>query len=87
MDLTFASSPTGLQVVVGAEQVAAPLTRTVIIGSTTTISAPTPQTLSGNSYTFANWSDGGVRTHVITAPATSATYTAPLPVPPMSTWP
>jgi glucose/arabinose dehydrogenase len=76
VDLTFASNPAGLQLVVGSNTATAPFTRTVIIGSTNTLSATTPQTLGGNTYTFSSWSDGGAQTHTIVAPATTATYTA-----------
>ena len=78
--LTFTSSPSGLQLVLNGASAATPFTRTVIAGSSNTISAPSPQTLNGNNYAFASWSDGGAQTHVITASATttySATYLAP----------
>ena len=76
MVLTFASSPAGLQLVVGPTQAAAPFTRTVIVGSANSVSAVSPQTLGGSSYTFTSWSDGGAQTHTITAPASATTYTA-----------
>jgi hypothetical protein len=50
--------------------------RTVIIGSTDTISAPSPQKKGQKDYTFASWSDGGAQAHAIVAPATATTYTA-----------
>jgi glucose/arabinose dehydrogenase len=74
--LTFASSPSGLQLAVNGSSAATTFTRTVIVGSTNTLSATTPQTLNGTSYSFASWSDGGAQTHNIVAPATAATYTA-----------
>ncbi len=74
--LTFASSTAGLQLVVGSTQAAAPFTRTVIIGSANSVSAVSPQTLGGSSYTFSSWSDGGAQTHTIVAPASPTTYTA-----------
>ncbi|HEV8649910.1 MAG TPA: PA14 domain-containing protein [Actinomycetes bacterium] len=76
VDLTFKSSPTGLKLKVGATESTAEFTRTVIVGSRNTINALTPQTLSGASYEFTSWSDGGPAQHEITAPATPATYTA-----------
>ncbi len=76
VDLTFASSPTGLQLVVGSGSNAAPFTRTMIVGSTTSISAPTPQTSGGTSYAFASWSDGGARNHNIVAGSSPTTFTA-----------
>jgi uncharacterized repeat protein (TIGR01451 family) len=74
--LTFASSPTGLLLAVDAVSAAAPFTRTVIVGSSNSASAPAPQTLGGVTYAFSSWSDGGAQTHTIVAPATAATYTA-----------
>jgi glucose/arabinose dehydrogenase/esterase/lipase superfamily enzyme len=78
--LTFASNPAGLQLTVGSSSATAPFTRTVIVGSTTTMSAPSPQ--SGSQ--FVSWSDGGTQTHSLVAGATPATYTATftIPVPP-----
>jgi glucose/arabinose dehydrogenase len=76
VNLTFATTPTGLQLGVGAQTVTAPTTRTVIVGSSNSVSAPSPQTVGGVSHTFKSWSDGGARTHNVTAPATPATYTA-----------
>ena len=73
--LSFQTSPTGLQLAVGSSSQAAPFTRTVILGSTNTISATTPQTLNGTNYTFVSWSDAGAQSHNIVANA-SATYTA-----------
>jgi hypothetical protein len=47
----------------------------VILRSSNSISAPSPQALGGTSYSFASWSDGGPATHDITA-TVSTTYTA-----------
>ena len=83
--LNFASSPTGLQLVVGSTSAATPFSRTVIIGSANSVSAVSPQTLGGTTYGFSSWSNGGAQTHTITAPAAPATYTATftaLPAPP-----
>ncbi|UWP83836.1 PQQ-dependent sugar dehydrogenase [Dactylosporangium fulvum] len=76
VDLTFVSNPAGLQLTVGATSATAPFTRTVIQGSTNTVSAPTPQNQNGVPQAFASWSDGGAQTHVVTAPTTDRTYTA-----------
>jgi PKD repeat protein len=75
VDLTLASAPSGLQLVLNGSTAATPFTRTVIVGSTNTISAPSPQTQSG-TWNFASWSDGGTQTHTITAPTGATTYTA-----------
>jgi glucose/arabinose dehydrogenase len=76
VDLTFASEPSGLQLVVGSASQTTPFTRTVIVGSLNSISATTPQSQGGTQYGFSSWSDGGTQTHNIVAPAAPATYTA-----------
>ncbi|WP_238007679.1 PQQ-dependent sugar dehydrogenase [Dactylosporangium sp. AC04546] len=76
VNLTFNSVPAGLNVTVGSITGVTPFTQTVIQKSTQTVSAPTPQTLSGTSYAFDSWSNGGAATQVITAPTTNTTYTA-----------
>ena len=76
VNLTFATAPSGLQLAVGATSVTAPATRTVIVGSSNSVSAPSPQTAAGVSYEFRSWSDGGARAHNVIAPATPTTYTA-----------
>jgi glucose/arabinose dehydrogenase len=76
VDLTFATTPSGLQLAVGPGSVTAPATRRVIVGSSNSVSAPSPQAVAGASYAFRSWSDGGGRVHNITAPATPTTYTA-----------
>jgi uncharacterized repeat protein (TIGR01451 family) len=73
--LSFQSSPSGLQLVVGGSSSTTPFTRTVIEGSNNSISAPTPQTLGGTNYAWVSWSDGGAQSHNIIASAAS-TYSA-----------
>ncbi len=74
--LSFASSPSGLQLVVNGISAATPFTKTVIIGSTNSLSATSPQVLAGTTYEYSSWSDGGAQTHNIVASAIPATYTA-----------
>jgi PKD repeat protein len=74
--LTFQTNPGGLQLVVNGISAKATFSRTVIVGSANSISAPSPQTKGRKSYVFQSWSDGGAQTHNITAPANAATYTA-----------
>jgi glucose/arabinose dehydrogenase len=78
VNLTFLTNPPGLQVYDGNEgpNQATPVTRAVIIGSTVSVSAPTPQVFNGIGYDFVSWSDGGAQSHDITAPASAATYIA-----------
>jgi hypothetical protein len=74
--LTFQTTPGGLQLVVNDASAKASFTRTVIIGSSNSVSAPTPQAKGKKTYGFLSWSDGGTQTHVIVAPAVATTYTA-----------
>ncbi|HZA75921.1 MAG TPA: PQQ-dependent sugar dehydrogenase, partial [Acidimicrobiales bacterium] len=79
VDLTFSSSPAGLTLAVGSTTQATPFTRTAILGSTLSVSAPSPQVSGGTTYEFVGWSDGGAQTHNIVANAASsygATYQA-----------
>jgi hypothetical protein len=77
VDVTFATQPSGLQISVGSDApTATPFTKTRIVGSTTSMTAPSPQSLGATSYQFASWSDGGAQTHTVSAPATPTTYTA-----------
>jgi glucose/arabinose dehydrogenase/PKD repeat protein len=74
--LTFQTTPGGLQLVVNGTAGRAAFSRTVIVGSRNSISAPSPQQKGGKAYTFSSWSDGGAQTHDIIAPAAATTYTA-----------
>jgi PKD repeat protein/glucose/arabinose dehydrogenase len=74
--LTFQTNPGGFSLTVGGATAKAPVTRTVIVGSSNSISAPSPQRKGSKSYSFQSWSDGGAQTHNITAPAAATTYTA-----------
>ena len=76
VNLTFATVRSGLTLGVDSLTAAAPFTKTVIIGSANSLSAPTPQTLGVGTYAFDSWSDGLAATHDIVAPATDTTYTA-----------
>jgi len=76
VSLSFQSVPTGLQLVVASYgSTATPFSRTVIAGSTNSIGALSPQTLNGQTYQFASWSDAGGQSHSVIANA-SAAYTA-----------
>jgi PKD repeat protein len=74
--LTFSSTPGGLRLVVNGTEATATFTRTVIQGSSNSVSAVSPQTKGKKTYRFASWSDGGGQTHNIVAPTVSTTYTA-----------
>jgi glucose/arabinose dehydrogenase len=77
VDLTFRSSPAGLTLAVGSTSQPTPFTRTAILGSTLSLSAPSPQASGGTAYEFVGWSDGGAQTHNLVANAAGsydATY-------------
>jgi glucose/arabinose dehydrogenase len=74
--LTFQAAPAGLSLAVNSTSGIAPFTRTVIVGSSNSVTATSPQTVNGASYVFSSWSDGLAQSHQIIAPATNATYTA-----------
>ncbi len=74
--ITVNSNPTGLALSAGSRSGPAPLTVTAIVGGTITLAAPSPQGLGGTTYSFTGWSDGGLATHDIVAPATPVTLTA-----------
>lgn len=76
VDLSFATEPSSLQLNVGAVTAAAPFTRTVIVGSSNSVGAPSPQTVGSASYVFERWSDGGAASHNVVAPGSPTTYTA-----------
>jgi glucose/arabinose dehydrogenase len=65
-----------LKLAVNSTVRAAPFRTTVVVGSNNSVIAPSRQTVNGSTYSFTSWSDGGARSHVIVAPATSTTYTA-----------
>jgi hypothetical protein len=74
--LTFQSNPGGFRLAVNGTAQTASFTRTVIVGSTNSISAITPQRKGSRNYVFSSWSDGGAATRNIVAPAAARTYTA-----------
>ncbi len=71
------TSIAGLNFAVDGQVYASPQTFIWEQGSSHTISVTSPQAgSSGTRYVFANWSDGGARSHTITVPASATTYTA-----------
>jgi glucose/arabinose dehydrogenase/PKD repeat protein len=74
--LTFQTSPTGLKLTFNGVDTTAPFSRTVIVGSSNSVSAPSPQTLRGKQI-FRAWTDGVTTPNrTIIAPGTAITYTA-----------
>jgi len=82
--ITLASSPAGMQLTLDAQPVTAGVSVTSVVGMQRSIGAVSPQSLSGTSYQFASWSDGGALTHTIATPAANTTYTATYSAVPLS---
>jgi glucose/arabinose dehydrogenase len=76
--LTFQTSPTGLKLTFNGVNATAPFSRTVIVGSTNSVSASSPQTLRGfGKQIFQSWADGvTTASRTIIAPTSAVTYTA-----------
>jgi glucose/arabinose dehydrogenase/PKD repeat protein len=70
--LTFGSNPAGVTLAVGSTSQPTPFTRTAILGSTLSMSAPSPQAVGGTAYEFVSWSDGGAQTHNVVANASGS---------------
>jgi glucose/arabinose dehydrogenase len=75
-DMTFATTPAGLQITLDGEKRVTPFTVTGVVGIKRAIAAPSPQIVDGVSYVFQSWSDGRARSHEISTPAVNVTYTA-----------
>jgi glucose/arabinose dehydrogenase len=76
VQLTFTTSPAGLKLGVDLAAATAPFKVTVVVGHATSVSATSPQTLNGKSYSWRSWSDGKPASHVIQAPKSATTYVA-----------
>jgi glucose/arabinose dehydrogenase/PKD repeat protein len=73
--ITLQSLPIGLTLGLNSAAGPTPFSRTAIVGSRNTLSAPSPQRLRGK-WSWVSWSDGGAQTHNVTAPSSATTYTA-----------
>jgi glucose/arabinose dehydrogenase len=81
--LTLRGSPAGAKVRLGGVQ-GTSVTKTLIAGSATNISAAATQLLGGTNYTFAAWSDGDRRAARIVRPRADTVLTAHYQVRPAS---
>jgi glucose/arabinose dehydrogenase len=79
--LTLASSPPGATLDAGSTSRVAPFDSFAIRAGVVSVSAP-DQTIGGQQYVFAGWSDGGAATHDVAMPddrALTATFTPASP--------
>jgi glucose/arabinose dehydrogenase len=76
VDLTFQTNPSGAKVEVAGSTLTAPQTVTSWAGWNVQVVAPNQTGPAGEPLVFTSWSDGGARSHVITAPSAARTYSA-----------
>ena len=75
--ITVTTSPPGLQVWVDGVVYTAPQTFQWTVGSSHTLSAPSPQNgVPGTRYVHASWSDAGAPSHLMSVEASDTVYTA-----------
>jgi hypothetical protein len=74
--VTITTSPAGLNISADGTSYISPQTFQWIPGSSHIISTTSPQSLSGISYNWYNWTDGGTFTHNIIVPAVATIFTA-----------
>jgi hypothetical protein len=81
VNLSLASDPPGIKLLVASTEKISPFSAPAIDGSEILLSAPSTAVLGGKTYSFDHWSDGGARAHSIhVSPALSqytASYTTP----------
>jgi glucose/arabinose dehydrogenase/PKD repeat protein/fibronectin type 3 domain-containing protein len=75
VNLPFDTSPSGLSLHIDGVARTAPFVLDTLVGFNHTIEAR-DQTSGNNNYAFSSWSDGGARSHTITVPGASQSYTA-----------
>jgi glucose/arabinose dehydrogenase len=76
VSVTLDSAPAGLKLDVNATTVTTRAVLTSWAGYRLNVNAPTQNDTSGQTWTFASWSDGGAQSHTIVTPSAPATYTA-----------
>ncbi|HET9250935.1 MAG TPA: LamG-like jellyroll fold domain-containing protein [Candidatus Eisenbacteria bacterium] len=75
VDITFSTVPSGLLLGLDGVSRATPFTLDAVKGFHYTLHAPI-QTVAGQTYDFASWSDGGTRSHEIIVPTSPASWVA-----------
>ncbi len=76
VDLSLASDPPGIQLLVASTEAPSPFSVPAIDGSEIQLSAPQTAVVGGRTYTFSAWSDGGAREHPINVSPASNRYFA-----------
>ena len=68
--------PAGLELLLDGQPAPAPSSFVGVAGILRELAAPASQLVSGTSWVFESWSDGGARAHTVATPLTDTTYTA-----------
>lgn len=76
VDVTFATAPPGLSLLVNGRSLAGPQSVVSWEGYVLNVDAASQSDTSGKKWFFASWSDGGSRSHAIVTPAVATTYGA-----------
>lgn len=76
VELTFASEPAGLQLVLDDATITTPQTVISWENHSLRVEAPDQIDAASQPWAFASWSDGGAQDHSITVPASPASYSA-----------
>jgi hypothetical protein len=76
--VTVASSPpgAGLQLAIDQIPAEAPWSKPTVAGFLRTLTAPSPQSIRGATWSFSSWSDGGLTQHTVAPPVSATTWTA-----------
>ena len=74
-EITFNTSPQGLNILLEGALYKAPVTVTSVEGVLRSISTPSPQAAGEAIYYFSNWSHGGEQTQTIVTPVGDTSYT------------
>lgn len=82
VDLSLASDPPGIELLVASTEKTAPFSVPAIDGSEILLSAPATAVLGGRTYSFEGWSDGGARAHSIHVSSAQSQYAASYATPP-----
>lgn len=75
INLTFNSNTVGASFRIDGQLQALPLTMEAVVGFKRSVDVDSPQTIGSSTYNFESWSDNGAKSHEITTPGESKTYT------------
>ena len=74
--VTLNATPAGAKLSLNDVAQTTPVTTQVVVGSTNSLDAPSPQVVDHTTHRFASWSDGRPQSRSFVAPATALSFTA-----------